>query len=357
MPSPASGIFTNAVGNIASSFFSTGLVVLSAIGPALLGVAALFVLFYLVAMSFGWRLKMPVRPGTKKGVLGNPKKVHFERGSAFSFRAAFNGAYSKFWTLQTPVSPTVFSFLRPSHAGGGISKGHASFGGGDFVDGFGVDVLPFGDGDGPDDEWGGDWLDRDDVHDGFYSDPSDDAPWTSDSGPDSAPGRQEGGASPLADREIFRNSLGDSVCGGLNYGSNWFGSDVSNAMPLRLSASCFTDSSPYEMPSWDFLNTPMLGDSERSSPFVVMRTTEKAWADMFGWNLALAPNEHCAYSAETTYHALRIMELARMRDMGFQGSYDEFWTGLDRVSGSGDVSDYGFQSDPSGDEDFTAYDH
>ena len=361
MPNPASGVFTQAVGNIASGFFSSGLMVLSAIGPALLGVAALFVLFYLVAMSFGWRLKMPVKPGSKKGVLGNPKKVHFERGSPFSFRDAFNGAYSKFWNLQTPINPTSSFFLRPSHLGGGPSEGRAVFGGGDFVEGFGVDVLPFGDGDGPEDDWGNDWLDREDDHDGFYCDPSDNAPWTSDSGPDSSPGKQEGGDAPhmseAVRRELFHTKLGDSVCGGLTYGENWFGNDRSTAMPFRLSASSFLGFGSESEPSWEFLTVSFFGKSDISSPSLVMRNTEKAWADMFGWNLALAPNEACPYSADTTYHALRIMEMVRMREMGFTGTYDEFWSGYAREAGLDDVSDYGFQSDPSGDEDFRAYDH
>ena len=358
MPNPASGIFTQAVGNIASGFFSTGLVVLSAIGPALLGVAALFVLFYLVAMSFGWRLKMPVRPGSKKGILGNPKKVHFERGPAFSFRAAFDGVYSRFWTLQTPVSPTASFFLRPSHLGGGISEGHPSFGGGVFVEGFGADFMSIGD----DDEWGSVSLDREDADDGFYFDPSDDAPLTSDSGPDSSPGYQEGGynsnVSEAVRRASFHDQLGDAVCGGLHYGSYCFGPDVSEPfMPLRLSASTFIDSRHGLNPAWDFLNCRNLDGFEIVSADNLMRKTEKAWADMFGWNLALAPNENCAYSAETTYHALRIMEMVRMREMGFTGSHDEFWAGFDREPGLGDVSDYGFQPDLTGDEDLSAYDH
>ena len=359
MPNPASDVFTQAVGGIVPAFFSMGVAVLSAIGPALLGVAALFVLFYIVARSFGWHVKMPVRPGQKKGVIGNVRKLHLERGSPFSFRDSFNGLYSKFWDLQTPINSSERYFLRPFNGGGGGPfEGHASFGGGDFVEGFGADFMPLGD----DDEWGSDWLDREDDHNAYYFDPSYEAAYTSDSGPDSSPGRQEGGynsnISEAVRRASFHDQLGGAVCGGLYYGSYCFGPDVSEpAMPLRLAASNFIDSRHGSNPSWDFLSCRNLDGFDLVSADDLMRNTEKAWADMFGWNLALAPNETCAYSAETTYHALRIMEMVRMREMGFTGSYDEFWVGFDREAGLGDESDYGFQSDLTGDEDLSAYDH
>lgn len=330
MPNPASGIFTQAVGNIASGFFSTGLVVLTAIGPALLGVSALFVLFYLVAMSFGWRLKMPVRPGSKKGVLGNPKKVHFERGSPFSFRAAFDGVYSKFWTLQTPVSPTASFFLRPSHLGGGLSEGHASFGGGDFVDGFGADFMPIGD-----DDFADDFSDIDavDAESGWYADPSFYASWTDDFGPDSAPGRQNGGVNQdIHDPEAryqFAQSILDKLSGGFTFCTVNPVSGESRSPSLQsnffLGAVFFSD-----QPSWGFLDSYNRQSiySDVSSAEDIMRGAEKAWLDMFGWELKLAPDKNSAFSAETTYHAFRIMELARMRAMGFEGSHSEFMDGL-----------------------------
>ncbi len=343
MPNPASGVISQAIGNIASGFFSTGLVVLTAIGPALLGVAALFVLFYLVAMSFGWRLKMPVRPGRKKGVLGNPKNVHFERGSPFSFRAAFDGVYSKFWTPQTPVSPTASFFLRPSHLGGGISEGHASFGGGDFVSGYGGAFA---------DDYSD--IDAEDAHSGWYADPSFYASWTDDVGPYSVPGYQNGGINlDINDYEAryqFAQDIFDKLSGGL---SLCMVNHVSGDFTVqKMLSGYFMDSNDHA--SWNFLDLCNRSsiNSNVSTADDIMRGAEKAWFDMFGWQLQLAPNQDCVFSAETTYHALRIMELARMREMGFGGSYSDF---MDELQCFELGSDFGIYDDI--DVDRGAYDH
>lgn len=352
MPTNPWTIFSQLVGNIVSGFFSSGLVVLSVIGPALLGVVALFVLFYFVAMSFGWRLKMPVRPGRKQGVLGNPKHVHFEKGTPFSFRDAFNSVYSKFWMLQTPVSPTAKFFLRPTILGGGLSEGHPSFGGGDFVDGFGSDFMPVGD----DDEWGGDWLDREDDRDGFYADPSYYASYTSDSGPDSSPGRQEGGLSPYrsvndvnAHDGVF--SFADNVdrcidsherilSGGLSYGHSFSSSgDIS---PVYLMSNLFIKNSD-EGFDWEFLHG-VTESCSYSTADEVLRGLEAEWLKAFGAPIVLAPGEHSAYSAETAFHAARILELHRLRS-------------LEDSQGPADTSLYNADGyDLSGDEDLSAYD-
>jgi hypothetical protein len=355
MPTP-SNVLATSVGDIVSSFLQIGFEALPVIGVALLGVAGLFVLFYVVARSFGWHLKMPVRPAGRKGVIGNPKKVHFERGKAFSFREAFNGVYSRFWSLQTEVKPTSKFFLRSVGIGGGISEGRPSFGGGDFVPGFGSDFMPFGDGDSSEHEWDSDWLDREDSQDGFYSDPSYDAPWTSDSGPDSSPGRQEGGFNqdinnPEA-RYLFAQSLLDKLSGGLTFCTVNLDSGASSSRSLQ---SNFFLGAVYgsDQPSWGFLDSYNGSStySDVSSAEDIMRAAEHAWVDMFGWELKLAPDHNFAFSAETTYHALRIMELARMREMGFQGSYSEFMDGLQcfEVGTDSDMYD-------DVDDDLAAYD-
>ncbi|MHB1881326.1 MAG: hypothetical protein ACYCPA_03810 [Acidithiobacillus sp.] len=323
MPNPVSGVVTQAVGNLTPVFFSSGLVVLSVIGQAILGLAALFVLFYWIAWIFGWRVKMPVRPGRRKGIIGNEKKVHLERGSPFTFRGSFNSLYSRFWEIQTPINSTERYFLRPFGGGGGPFEGRASFGDGDFVEDLWGDSFEFDD---------DSFLDRDDDRDGFFSDPSYFAPYTSDSGPDSSPGAQNGGfndgvAGSAVDREVFINNVADFVRGGYMFGLQKYAAIPDREYPMVLGSFHFLEWGSDLSPSWDFLHEQGPTATVKSASDI-MRDAEGSWEKMFGWRLTLAPDESSAFSAETTFHALRIMEMVRMREMGFTGSYSDFWNGF-----------------------------
>ncbi len=365
MPTPAN-VLTNAVGSIVSSFLQIGFEALPVIGVALLGVAGLFVLFYLVARSFGWHLKMPVRPAGKKGVLGNPKKVHFERGKAFSFRDAFNGAYSRFWSLQTEVKPTSKFFLRPVAIGGGLAEGRPSFGGGDFVPGFGSDFMPFGEGDGSEDEWGGDWADRDDGlaelldydeldnvddHDGFQMDVSDDGDFTSDVGPDSIPGSDNGGVSgrhdgiqPASQARVnaWHSALNsgaynrEEVLDGLVY-AHEFHPDLHESMPVFFHSGLLKQGDGF---SWSFIPKQDSEETLYQSSSHVIGGLEQQWEDVFGYCIDLGDGES-SLSAELSYHAARILELNYVRQS---------------VAGSGIDDDFDQDMDGEEHEDLAAYD-
>lgn len=323
----ASQILDSAVNNIAANFLHEGLIALPVIGVALLGAAGLFVVFYWTARAFGWKLKGPQRRKGMKGILGNPRKVHLERATPFSFRAAFDATYSKFWNLQTPVSPTSSFFMRPSSMGGGLFEGRPFYGCGESVPGFGDGLSSL-----DDDEFADEYsdIDAEDARSGWYADPSYYASWTDDVGPDSAPGSQNGGVNQnLHDRDA-RYQFAQSVVGKISGGLTWSLVDhVSGESTSQAVLSGYFLGSD-DQASWDFL-TVNNGDgvySDVSSADDIMRGAEKAWSDMFGWQIQLAPNQQSAFSAETTYHALRILEMARMREMGFEGSHSDFMDGL-----------------------------
>jgi hypothetical protein len=173
-PIPVNSILDNAVNGVASNFINEGLTALPDIGIALLGVAGLFVLFYWTARAFGWHLKRPKRAPSQKGIIGKANKVHLEKGD------------SVIWNAFSRLGKMTIPGTRRSALGPGFDTGIASgFGSSfDLDDDHDIFFSQF------DDDYND--LDTVDACDGFYADPSYNAPYTDDFGPSSRPGAQVG---------------------------------------------------------------------------------------------------------------------------------------------------------------------
>lgn len=342
-------ILDNAINGVVGNFIHEGLIALPVIGTALLGLAGLFVIFYWTARAFGWKLKRPTKK-SKPGIVGNPNKAHFEKSeSLFSWWRNRNVVNAVF---DGGISPN-----RPSSPIGGFARGVTGFGDAMIGSGMPSDYV--------DDDWdfwhdgftdGNDYADADidaeDARSGWYADPSFYAPWTDDSGPDAAPGRQNGGFSgSFEDRQSFSSETIQKVSGGLVYGIPLLG--ISEHLNNSLYSGLLIDSqgnpSWYELWSIQAYNP----DCTPYMPSQMMRDVEDAWEKMYGWKISLAPDESYAQSAETTFHALRIMEMTRMREMGFTGTPEQFMQGLAEFEGMPDDD----PSDTDFDFDRGAYDH
>ena len=177
MPTPTvniSQVLESQVSGIASNFLNEGLKALPAIGVALLAIAGLFIVFYWTARAFGWQLKRPKRPPSqKRTMIGKANKVHFEKVN------------NNIWTLFNRLGQSHSITRRRNPATAGFDSG--------FISGLPDGFLVLADDDGLD--FGINDIDTFDGKDGFYADLGYAAPWTSDSGPDDAPGTQSGGFS------------------------------------------------------------------------------------------------------------------------------------------------------------------
>lgn len=346
-PINAQAILDNAVNGIVQNFINVGLEAIPAIGVALLSLAGLFVIFYWTARAFGWKLKRPTKKSIP-GIVGKSNKVHLEKSeSLFS------------WWRNRNVVNAVFdggiSTNRPSSPIGGFARGVPGYGDGMLGSGLPSDYVDddydlwhdlF------DDDYAAVDIDSEDAQSGWYADPSFYAPWMDDSGPDAAPGRQNGGFSgSYGQRQIFANEIAYKVTGGLVNAIPVLG--ITDHMPNYLSSADFKTET--HSASWHSMQVSQAHNPDciANSPVQIMRDVEDAWEKMYGWKISLAPDESYAQSAETTFHALRIMEMTRMREMGFMGTPEQFMNGLADFEGLPDDD----PSDTDFDHDRGAYDY
>ncbi|PKY10075.1 hypothetical protein B1757_12410 [Acidithiobacillus marinus] len=278
MPTPTvniSQVLESQVSGIASNFLNEGLKALPDIGVALLSIAGLFVVSYWTARAFGWKVKLPKRPPSQAGIFGNPKKVHLEKdsGNIWTFISRFG-----------QIKP--FSFGRKSRYIPGSDTGLASGFGStfDLDDDHDIFTSHF------DDDYSD--LDAEDGQNGFYADPSYNAPYTSDSGPDSRPGLQSGALA--GDLEFFNKAsdffyyYSQDLADSYNY-------DEFNATKAR--ARLYEDEQTYH-------------DAYDNHA----ATTAANWAYLFPHlgsidGLATAPNLSMAESSELLRHAARLNSL------------------------------------------------
>ncbi|MDD3761200.1 MAG: hypothetical protein PHO57_10280 [Acidithiobacillus sp.] len=314
MPTPASidpfQLLANAVHVDVSAFMSSGGVALSAIGTALLGVAGLFVLFFLVAASFGWRIRPPKRFRRSQGIVGNPNKFHFERtGSRFNwsrFIHPFDRVYNA--SFDDPISG-------PSSPVGGFGhfvSGHEGLFGPEVPSGWSTDDL-----------YDYDDLDMEDGRDGFYADVSYLAPVTSDGGPGDIPGSQNGGGSGryVGRAVVYGQFLSDVF-------THVFGDLAHHRDDDGYAIGCVNSASFCNYPgvfSWDFADET--GSTGAVHPLDVMAFAKDRFAAAFGRSIDLG-NYDDPESARLTYHALRVSELHAMRSLGWVGSHEDFRASL-----------------------------